>query len=117
MVNPFFKENYLQQIFNDRLAKSRSKGLDKISALTVKEKNLLNFELISRKCRSGNYRFTPYLELLKVKRRDSFPRMISIPSIRDKVVLLSLKEYLHSKFSNRVKRRLPNTITYQDIYL
>lgn len=67
-----------------------------------------NLEIIVRKILDGTYRFSPYLEILKLKGRKKHPRIISIPTIRDKIVLLTIKEILHSKFEDSVNRKLPN---------
>ena len=109
MENPFFKSNFLNSIFKKKILLSHSKGIDKVSAEKAHEKNLLDFSEISNKCRNQTFKFSPYLELLKVKNRHSVPRMISIPTVRDKLVLLSLKEFLHVRFKERVNKRLPNT--------
>ncbi|WP_299107191.1 reverse transcriptase domain-containing protein [uncultured Tenacibaculum sp.] len=45
---------------------------------------------------------------MKLKGRNKIPRAISIPTIRDRVVLLALKEYLHEFFSDQVNRKRPN---------
>ena len=64
---------------------------------------------IQTKCLQGNYRFSPYLENLKSKGKDKKPRVISIPTVRDRIVLLALKELLVKIFPECVPKKLPNT--------
>ena len=103
----FIAEN-LNELFSKRLRNSRSKGIDKYNAKTFEMDYLKKLENIEKKCLKGDYEFTPFLELLKVKGRNKVPRMISIPTIRDRLVLLALKEYLHEIFSENVNRKRPN---------
>ncbi|OUE31481.1 Reverse transcriptase (RNA-dependent DNA polymerase) [Clavibacter michiganensis] len=55
-------------------------------------------ELISRRLRSGNYTFTPYKQLLKSKGANKVPRVISIPTARDRIALRALAEVLKGSF-------------------
>ncbi|MGA0613239.1 reverse transcriptase domain-containing protein [Paracoccus sp. KR1-242] len=59
-----------------------------------------NIELIFRKANSGNYKFSPYREKLILKGADSKPRRISIPTIRDRVVLRCLNNFLCEIFAD-----------------
>lgn len=108
-INPFFTEDYLIGLFNKKIKKSKSKGIDKISLIDFETNLDNNIKTISRKVLNGSYKFSPYLELLKLKGRNKSPRVISIPTIRDKVVLLALKEILHSIFHKDVNRHQPNS--------
>lgn len=103
----FFDEAYLKTLF-EKLKKSNSKGIDKQSITDFEKHINQSISTISRKVKSGTYDFTPYLELLKLKGRNKIPRIISIPTIRDKIVLLALKELLHHHFNESVNRKLPN---------
>lgn len=103
-----FNKKYFEKVLKNKIRNTRSKGLDKQSL----EKFLLNkdqnFNVIAIKCLSQSYKFTPYLEVLKLKGSNSLPRTISIPCIRDRFVLYALMDVLHSKFPESVNRKLPN---------
>ncbi|WP_433811375.1 reverse transcriptase domain-containing protein [Flavobacterium johnsoniae] len=107
-INKFLELEYLKKLFHQKIKRSKSKGIDKVSVekFDVDLDNHLN--LIIDKFKSGSYNFSPYLELLKLKGRNKVPRVISIPTIRDKLVLLVLKEILHEAFDSSVNRKLPN---------
>lgn len=65
-----------------------------------------HYKVIKRKVMNDTYNFTPYKEKLILKSRDSLPRLISIPTLRDKLTLKSLQLVLSNTFSN-VKQPLP----------
>ncbi len=109
---PEFKEYYKKETLNElylsKLSSSRSKGIDKLNSNTFNKIKDEQLNIIERKCENESYKFTPFLELLKLKGRFKLPRTISIPTIRDRIVLLCLKEYLHDFFHDRVNRKRPN---------
>lgn len=105
MESIFNKKNLLK-LFDEKLSKSRSKGIDKKNSFTYDRD--IDTELIIRKVLNGNYKFSPYIELLKLKGRFKKPRVISIPTIRDRLVLLAIKEALHVFFPEAVNKSLPN---------
>ena len=108
-IDKFLELEYLKELFNNKIKRSKSKGIDKVSVDKFEEDLDKHLNFIIDKFRSGGYNFSPYLELLKLKGRNKAPRVISIPTIRDKVVLLIIKEILHEVFESSVNRKLPNS--------
>lgn len=109
MVSKFFRKEALKSFLEERISLTKSKGIDKLSPLKAFEDDQIDFALVERKISSNIFEFSPYLELLRIKKRDSLPRMLSIPTTRDRVVLLGLKEYLHTRFKSKVNKKLPNS--------
>ena len=105
-MNEYFIEKNLTVLYENKYKNSKSKGLDKVNCLNFKKDNELS--IINRKVLDSSYVFTPYLEILKLKGRFKLPRLISVPTLRDRITLLALKEYLHDKFPESVNRKLPN---------
>ncbi|TDQ22667.1 reverse transcriptase/maturase family protein [Tenacibaculum caenipelagi] len=105
-MTEYFSEETLSILYEKKYKDSKSKGLDKINCLNFNKGNEL--AIIHRKVIDSSYEFTPYLEVLKLKGRFKLPRLISVPTLRDRVTLLALKEYLHNKFPESVNRKLPN---------
>ncbi|MFM9403722.1 reverse transcriptase domain-containing protein [Myroides odoratimimus] len=108
-ISKFIELEYLKELFYKKIKRSKSKGIDKVSADKFEEDLENNLNIIILKFKSGTYNFSPYLELLKLKGRNKIPRVISIPTIRDKIVLLMIKEILHEVFDSSVNRKLPNS--------
>jgi RNA-directed DNA polymerase len=105
-MKEYFSKKELNKLYILKYKDSRSKGIDKINCLNFKVAS--EIKIISNKISNDNYKFSPYLEVLKLKGRNKNPRLISIPTLRDRLTLLSLKEYLHDKFPESVNRKLPN---------
>jgi RNA-directed DNA polymerase len=100
----------LQEVFQDRFSASTGKGIDRLNGVQFTLKRPSDLADASRKCLDGTFRFAPYLEVLKPKGRDSKPRVISIPTIRDRVILHQLKALLGEAFPHCVPRSIAGTI-------
>lgn len=57
-------------------------------------------KLLQRKMRDGSYQFTSYRELVLSKGARSLPRVVSIPTARDRIVLKVLAQVLVTTFPN-----------------
>ncbi len=108
-MEQYFNEQYLEQLFNEKLRDSKAKGIDKLNANSFLNTKEGSISIIVKKTLDSSYRFSPYIEILKLKGRNKFPRIISIPTIRDRLTLLVLKEILHDSFPESVNRKLPNS--------
>src|SRR5882762_9450911 len=95
--------------FEQSLSRSSGKGVDRLNGFQYAARSKAEFPIASTKCLSGEYVFSPYLEVLQQKGRGQTPRIISIPVIRDRVVLGQLNEFLSAVFPDCVPRRLANT--------
>lgn len=104
-----FKKENLEELFKENFIDTRTKGIDKLNGLGFLKRKNEFFEAAERKIRLDDYTFSPYVEVLKSKGRNKFPRIISIPTIRDRIVLLAIKEYLHELFPDSINKKLPNS--------
>lgn len=104
-----FKYENLDLVFKEKVSKVKSRGIDKKSARHFKIDKESQLKILEKKIEDKKFKFSPYLELLKVKNRDSPPRLICIPTIRDRIVLSISKNILHEIFSDSVNRDLPNS--------
>jgi len=109
MISKIFHEHNLNILLEERISLTKSKGIDKLSPIKAFEEDEIDFAIVEKKISLKKFEFSPYLELLRIKKRDSLPRMLSIPTARDRVVLLGLKEYLHLHFKDKVNKKLPNS--------
>jgi hypothetical protein len=98
-----FSESQLLKTFESRHSDSQSRGIDRRNGQAFANVAALEVAEISKKCLNGEYRFTPYLESLKVKDRYSNPRLISIPAIRDRIVLSQLNKLIRLAFPDESK--------------
>lgn len=105
-----FSKDNIKAVFYEDIYPKGGQGVDRISVREY-EKLLNNeLEIINRKVLQGTYKFSPYLEQLQSKGKSSLPRVISIPTTRDKLVLKILTEFLHVKFKDNLAKDLPNTV-------
>jgi len=105
-----FSEANIKQVFHEKIAPKGGRGVDRISVARFEKELNEQAVIICRKCRIGTYKFSPYLEQLISKGKDKKPRVISIPTIRDKIVLKVLTEFIHQHFSDYIAKDLPNTV-------
>jgi retron-type reverse transcriptase len=98
----YLKRKILKSTFKTKLQHKRTLGTDGIS--TDKFSKILDEEItiIKRKVKNHTYNILPYKEQLILKSRSSNPRLISIPTNRDKLVLSALQKFLSATFKDRV---------------
>jgi len=100
----------LRTVYAEEIAGRGGTGMDGLSPSRFDEQKETELRTIQRKCRDGSYTFTPYREVLKSRGRKRKPRVISIPTVRDRIVLYLLKDLLHDIFDDCVNRSLPNQV-------
>lgn len=97
----------LKELFERYIKFNTAKGLDNINYSKFKEDIDINIEFIKNGIEKGNYKFSYFKEILLLKGAKKHPRVISVPTISDKMVLkfihINLKEKCHN-----IKHRIPN---------
>ncbi|WP_374000295.1 reverse transcriptase domain-containing protein [Bdellovibrio bacteriovorus] len=88
----------MKRIFISRLKYSSAAGIDRIRPEKFESNLDQEVSKIVENIESGKYRFSPYKEMLVLKGRSKFPRVISIPTVRDKLVLSWVLEQLNETF-------------------
>jgi len=75
-------------------------GIDRINRVVFEKKLNQELRVIKKKCLNGNYKFSQYKEKLIAKGAKKPPRVISIPTVRDKLTLKVLNGLLESVYKN-----------------
>lgn len=109
LLKEHFRIKSLKEIHYQKFKLTKTKGVDRISGRQFSRQIIPQVRVIKKKCLNGTYKFSPYLELLSTKGREKLPRVLSIPTIRDRIVLHALKEMLFKIFPECKPRRLANT--------
>ncbi|MDR6153862.1 RNA-directed DNA polymerase [Acidovorax delafieldii] len=104
-----FSAEALEAVFRERFATTTGKGIDRLNGFQFSARSKAQFAVVSEKIISGRFRFSPYLEVLRPKSRDKKPRLIGIPTVRDRVVLHQLNKFLAAKFPERVPKNVAST--------
>lgn len=100
----------LEKIYYLKVRPNAVAGLDKIDKYKF-DKILKNeFKVIERKVLSGKYTFTRYKKILISKGEGKNPRVINIPTIRDKVVLAVLNNCFNCIYDKNNCSKLPQLI-------
>lgn len=95
-----FSSDAIKEVVSSHTSQHTARGVDGIS-YDVFEKNLdQHVSIIESKSITGSYRFSPYRQKLILKGADSPPRRVSIPTIRDRVALRCLNNFLCQVFSD-----------------
>lgn len=113
LLKKHFKVSYLEKIYEEKFQFSDSKGIDRINGDQFRKHSKFHIKVVHEKCLQGAYKFSPYLELLKSKGRNKKPRVLAIPTVRDRIVLHALKEILFQIFPECVPTKLANTYVHE----
>ena len=95
-----FRPDKLTQLFENKVAQSRAVGRDGIKIDSFKKNLISEVELIRKKVFSDTYKFTRYKERLISKGAAKNPRVLSIPTFRDRLTLRALCEFLSAVYPN-----------------
>lgn len=93
-----FAKTAIETVYNTKVLGTRAIGLDRVDSNNFAAKNAAEISLISQKVLSGTYKFTKYKEKLISKGVGKPPRQLSIPTIRDRLTLKIICQYLFAIF-------------------
>ena len=106
----YFSEESLHKIYDEHIRFSASSGIDNINQTSFKKIADQQILIASRKILDGSYNFSNYRLKLVSKGRGKLPREISIPTIRDRIVLRALCDLLSQTFRGDLSLELPQNI-------
>jgi RNA-directed DNA polymerase len=93
-----FAVETLRELIDTHLMPGGARGVDGTNYDLFIEKWEQEIDLISSRALSGGYKFSPFRQKLIIKDAHSAPRQVSIPTIRDKVALRALNNFLADCF-------------------
>lgn len=105
-----FSVGHIKEHFEERISSKTSVGLDKITVKKFEEDIEENIKIIYKKVNNGTYGFTRYKQLLFLKGPNKLPRVVSVPTVRDKLTLSVLNELIVKVYGESCKSRLPQLI-------
>lgn len=98
----YFKRTFLvrnlRRVYNERIKETGAIGIDRIRPIRLDPFLSSELDLIARKVAIGTYAFTAFKEKLISKGQGLAPRVVSIPTVRDRIVLRALCEFLGTVF-------------------
>ena len=105
-----FAPTRLASVFELEIAHSPLRGLDRVGSARFRQNLDRETRVIASKVLVGSYRFTPYRQLLRPCGAKKPPRRLAVATVRDRIVLYTLKELLHEAFPDAVNRTAPNKL-------
>lgn len=99
------------KLYDSKILPKKGGGRDHISPKAYKPLFIKEIDAIKERCLNGNYHFSPYNEKLVLKGRDKYPRVLSVPTVRDRFVLSLLNGYLSKIISPN--HEAPNKYIYR----
>ncbi|MEL5654853.1 reverse transcriptase domain-containing protein [Serratia ureilytica] len=109
----FFTREYLNKIYSEHVILSSATGVDNMTHEILWGMLDEQLDIINRKVTCSNYIFSKYKLKLISKGRGKSPREISIPTIRDKIALRALCDFLKFKYDDVLDFQLPQAIVRQ----
>lgn len=93
-----FRYRNLRRLYFEKIRETGAIGIDRVRPLRLESRINAEIDVITAKVAAGTYAFTPYKEKLISKGQGVPPRLISIPTARDRIVLRGLCEFLTEVF-------------------
>lgn len=105
-----FSRDSLTELYDDYISLTSAVGIDRLNRNSFEKKLEDEINLISRKALDGTYRFSQYKEKLISKGAEKYPRVISIPTFRDRIALRALCNVLRNTYAAHLNIKLPQHI-------
>lgn len=105
-----FQLKHLRDVYNLKISHKANPGLDRMNRSTFEKKLDDHLNVINYKIHNRTYKFTYFKEKLLSKGKGKLPRVISIPTIRDKITLSVLNELLTEVYNNEIGGKLTQTL-------
>lgn len=105
-----FSEENLKRIFVEHIVYSGATGIDNLDQYAFRRQLDEQITILSRKILAGSYQFTKYKLKLVSKGRDKAPREISIPTVRDRIAMRAMCDFLTEVYNDVVEFELPQKV-------
>ncbi|MGB5063762.1 MAG: RNA-directed DNA polymerase, partial [Candidatus Competibacter sp.] len=102
-----FSESNLKSLYQDLIVLSTTTGIDNLNQKSFWPTINDQVRIISNKALRDTYKFTKYKLKLISKGRGKAPREISIPTIRDRIALRAICNFLVEQYKDSVNFELP----------
>ena len=106
----YYAPKHLAEVFLQSIYGSTTVGVDRVTTENFKRHLDENVNDISRRVLQGKYHFAPYKQVLLSKGADRRPRVLSIPTVRDRLVLKVLSNIINELFGLDCKTPNPQSL-------
>lgn len=108
--NKAFEQENLKKLFTEHVIYSGATGVDNLNQYAFRKQLDEQTNILSRKILNGTYVFTKYKLKLISKGRNKHPREISIPTVRDRIALRAMCNFLQDRFKSSLNFQLPQAV-------
>ena len=105
-----FSKHHLIEHYYEKVKVKPSIGMDKVTPKKFEDNLEENIEVIVRKVNNGTYHFTRYKQLLFTKGPSKAPRVVCVPTLRDKLTTSILNELLCGVYGNACRTQMPQIL-------
>ncbi|WP_432455885.1 reverse transcriptase domain-containing protein [Agarivorans sp. QJM3NY_29] len=110
-ISEVFTPDNLRDIYISNFSQSKVTGIDNLLPKHFAKKQSKEINTIISKVFIENYAFSRYREKLISKGANKYPRQIAIPTLRDRIVLKAINNYLQRNFSHLLQIQVPQQAT------
>jgi RNA-directed DNA polymerase len=102
LFNELFTDKALTDVFYEYIQTHSAVGVDGVSFDVFIKDLTNNINTITRKINDGSYRFSKYRTKLISKGPKKYPRELSMPTLRDKIVIKQLHTFIISAYGDSI---------------
>lgn len=106
----WFTEKGMRHLYFSNVGVKPAVGLDRITGKRFEQDFDDNVNSVLRKVGKGTYRFTGYRQMLLTKGKDSSPREICIPTVRDKLTITAISKILDDVYGEKCMTPQPQPV-------
>ena len=105
-----FDDRSLHTLYEDHISLTSAIGIDRLNRNLFEQRLFEEIAIVGRKAKAGSYKFSQYKEKLISKGAGKHPRVISIPTFRDRITLRALCNVLRRTFEEEIDTKLPQHV-------
>jgi len=110
LFHTFISRENLEKTYFDKIFYTTAMGVDNISPSAFNKKYIQEIELINKKVTNNTYKISKYKLKLISKGKNKIPRDLYIPTIRDRLLLKVINDFLLTIYSEDINQKLPQTV-------
>lgn len=112
LLSAEFSSEKLLETYYSHIAQTSAIGIDRLGKKQFEHQLEQQINVLAQKADTGTYHFSQYREKLISKGAKKLPRVISIPTFRDRVALRALCNALHTKFDSDLSLKIPQVVIH-----
>ncbi|WP_081103736.1 reverse transcriptase domain-containing protein [Acinetobacter venetianus] len=110
LFHTYITQKNLKKTYFEKIYYTTSMGVDNISPSTFNKKHLEEIEIINKKVKNNTYKFSKYRLKLINKGKNKPPRDLYIPTIRDRLLLKVINDFLLTIYNDDIIQKLPQIV-------